>query len=141
MIALIAASAIYMVASQAAVAGQTNAFKDCLKATSAKAKSEKVGVDAYEAYARNACAVQITALRDALVAFEMKNGGMSRKAASEDADMTADDYLASSVDKYKFFAGVDSENAKAEAAAKPPPAPAATPAATATPASAPVPPK
>lgn len=135
MIALIAASAIYMVASQAAVAGQTNAFKDCLKATAAKAKSEKVGVDAYEAYARNACATQLTSLRDALIAFEMKNGGMTRKAASEDADLTADDYLASSVDKYKFFAGVDSENAKASA----PPPPAATP--PATPAAAPQPPK
>jgi len=140
MIALIAASAIYMVASQAAVAGQTNAYKDCLKATAAKAKNEKVGVDAYEAYARNACATQITALRDALIAFEMKNGGMSRKAATEDADMTADDYLASSVDKYKFFAGVDSENAAAVAASKAPPPPA-TPPAAATPASAPQPPK
>lgn len=139
MIALFAASAIYLVASQAAVAGQTIAFKDCLKTTAAKAKNEKVGADAYEAYARNACSIQITALRDALVAFEMKNGGMSRKSAVADADMTADDYLASSVDKYKFFAGVDSENAKAEAAAKAPPPPAATP--PATPASAPQPPK
>jgi hypothetical protein len=139
MIALIAASAIYMIASQAAVAGQTNAFKDCLKATAAKAKNEKVGVDAYEAYARSACAVQLNGLRDALIAFEMKNGGMSRKSASQDADLTADDYLASSVDKYKFFAGVDTENAAATAAAKAPPAPAATP--PATPASAPNPPK
>lgn len=139
MIALIAASAIYMVASQAAVAGQTNAFKDCLKATSAKAKSEKVAPDAYEAYARNACAVQLTALRDALIAFEMKNGGVTRRSAAEDADMTAGDYLASSVDKYKFFAGVESDNAKAEAAAKAPSPPVATP--PATPASAPQPPK
>lgn len=137
MIALIAASAIYMVASQAAVAAQTNAFKDCLKATAAKAKNEKVGVDAYEAYARSACAVQLNGLRDALIAFEMKNGGMSRKSASQDADLTADDYLASSVDKYKFFAGVDTENAAA--AAKASPAPVATP--PATPASAPNPPK
>lgn len=135
MIALIAASAIYIVASQAAVAGQTNAFKDCLKATSAKAKSEKVGVDAYEAYARNACEAQLTALRNALIAFDMKDRGMARKAASEDADFTADDYLASSVDKYKFFAGVDSENAKASA----PSPPAATP--PATPAAVPQPPK
>src|SRR3954469_18314825 len=137
MIALIAASAIYIIASQAAVAGQTNAFKDCLKATAAKAKNEKVGVDAYEAYARSACAVQLNGLRDALIAFEMKNGEMSRKSASQDADLTADDYLASSVDKYKFFAGVDTENAAA--AAKASPAPAATP--PATPASAPNPPK
>lgn len=140
MIMLIAASAVYMVVSQAAVAAPTNAYKDCLKQASAQAKKDKVGGDAYEAYARNACATQITALRDALIGFEVKNG-IKRKEAASDADLTVDDYLASSVDNYKFMAGVAAENAKIEADAKAKAATAATPAAQPTPAAAPQPPK
>lgn len=139
MIVLIAASAVSMLASQAAVAAPTIAYKDCLKQTSIQAKKEKVGGDAYEAYVRNACSAQITALRDALVAFEVKNG-TKRKDAAQDADMTVDDYLASSVDNYKFLTGVAAENAKAEADAKSKAA-AATPTPAATPAAAPQPPK
>ena len=129
MIVLIAASAVSMLASQAAVAAPTIAYKDCLKQTSTQAKKEKVGGDAYEAYVRNACSAQITALRDALIAFEVKNG-TKRKDAAQDADMTVDDYLASSVDNYKFLAGVAADNAKAEADQKAKAAAAATPAAT-----------
>jgi len=141
MIPLIAASAMFLAASQAAVAAPTNAYKNCLKQASTQAKKDKVAGDAYEAYARNACGAQITGLRDALVAFEVKNG-TKRKDAATDADLTVDDYLASSVDNYKFLAGVDAENAKAEADAKArAAAPPTAPAAQATPASAPKPPK
>lgn len=140
MIALIAASAVYMVASQASMAVPTNAYKDCLKQASIQAKKDKVAGDAYEAYARNACSGQITTLRDALIAFTVKNG-MSRKDAAKDADLTVDDYLLSSVDNYKFLAGVSAENAKLEAEAKAKAAAAATPAAQPTPAAAPQPPK
>ena len=140
MIALIAASAVSMLMSQAAIAAPTIAYKDCLKQTSSQAKKEKVAADAYEAYVRNACSGQITALRDALIAFEVKNG-TKRKDAAQDADMTVDDYLASSVDNYKFMTGVAAENAKFEAdhKAKAVAAAPATPAAT--PAAAPQPPK
>jgi hypothetical protein len=140
MIPLIAASAMFLAASQAAVAAPTNAYKNCLKQASTQAKKDKVGGDAYEAYARNLCSAQITGLRDALIAFEVKNG-TKRKDAATDADMTVDDYLASSVDNYKFLAGVDAENAKAEADAKARAAAPTAPAAQATPASAPKPPK
>jgi len=140
MIALLAASAMFLAASQAAVSAQTNVFKDCLKQASSKAKAEKVPPAAYEAYARNLCGEQLSALRNALIAFTVKNG-MSRKDAAQDADLTAGDYLASSVDKYQYLAGVDADNAKAEAAAAAKAAPAPTPATQATPASAPQPPK
>jgi len=140
MIPLIAASAMFLAASQAAVAAPTNAYKDCLKQASIQAKKTKVAGDAYEAFARNACSAQITGLRDALIAFEVKNG-TKRKDAASDADMTVDDYLASSVDNYKFLTGVDAENAKAEADAKARAAAPTAPAAQATPASAPKPPK
>jgi len=140
MIALIAASAVFLVANQAAIAAPTNAYKACLKQAGVKAKSEKVKGDAFEAYVRNLCAAQITELRSALVGFEVKNG-TKRAEAAKDADMTVDDYLGSAVDNYQFLAGVDEENAKAEADAKARAAAAATPAAPASPASAPKPPK
>ena len=140
MITLIAASAVSMLVSQAATVAPTNAYKDCLKQASTQAKKEKVAGDVYEAYARNACGAQITALRSALIAFTVKNG-IARKEAAQDADMTVDDYLLSAVDNYKFLAGVSAENAKLEAEAKAKAAAAATPAAQATPAAAPQPPK
>ncbi len=140
MIVLIAASAMFLAESQAAIAAPTNAYKDCLKQASTQAKKDKVGGEAYEAYARNACGAQITRLRDSLIAFEVKNG-TKRKDAASDADLTVDDYLASSVDSYKFLAGVAADNAKAEADFKAKAAAAATPAAQPTPAAAPNPPK
>ena len=68
-------------------------------------------------------------LKNAVVAFRTKNG-MTKKAAAEDADMTVDDYLATSVDKYQFMAqsnapkaapaAVPQAQAAATAAAEPP---------------------
>jgi hypothetical protein len=59
-------------------------------------------------------------LKEALVAFRLKNG-MSRKAAADDAQMTIDDYVSTPVDNYKFAAN---ENAPKQ---NPPAAPAAAP--------------
>ena len=143
MIVLIAASAVFLVADQAAIAAPTNAYKACLKDAGAKAKSEKIKGDAFEAYVRNLCASQITDLRTALIGFEVKNG-TKRAEAARDADMTVDDYLGSAVDNYQFLAGVAEDNAKAEADAKARAAAATTPPPTtpaATPAAAPNPPK
>ena len=122
MIVLLAASSIVLTALQASIAGPTDAFRGCLKEASTKASAEKVAGDAFEAYARNNCSAPMSALKSAVVAFRMKNG-MGKKAAADDADMTVDDYLATSVDKYQFMASV---NAKPAAPAA---APAATPAA------------
>lgn len=126
MIVLLTASAIYLSAMQSSIAGPTDTFRNCLREASEKAMKEKVAGDAYETYARNACSVQLGSLKSAVVAFRMKNG-MTRKAAGSDADMTVDDYVATSVDKYQYMATLN-EPAK--------PAPAAAPAAQATPASA-----
>ena|SRR5205085_5042220 len=141
MIALFAASVMFLVADQAALSGPTMSFKECLKTASNQATKDKVASNAYEGYARNACSAQISGLRSALVGFEVKNG-TKRADAAKDADMTVDDYLASSVDKYQFLAGVAADNAKLEAAAaapKPAAPLAVTPAPT--PAAAPTPPK
>jgi hypothetical protein len=132
MIALLGASAIILTALQASINAPTEAFRGCLKEASEKASKEKVTGDAFEAYARNACSVQMGSLKSAVVAFRTKNG-MGKKAAGDDADMTVDDYLATSVDKYQFFASQNAPNSG--------PPPAAAPTAQATPASVTQPPK
>ena len=123
MIALVGATSIILAALQASINAPTEAFRNCLKDASTKATSEKIAGDAYEAYARNACSVPMSSLKSAVVAFRMKNG-MSRKAAGDDADMTVDDYLATSVDKYQFFASQNGPQQKPAAAATQAAAPA-----------------
>lgn len=125
MIILIGASAVSLTLMQASIAAPTDAFRGCLREAAAKATSEKVAGDKIEDYLRGACTVQMTALKDALVAFRVKNG-MSRKAALDDADMTLEDYVATPADKYKFM--IDFNAPKQQSAAAPAPA-QATPAA------------
>ncbi|HEX5238932.1 MAG TPA: hypothetical protein VFW39_10785 [Sphingomicrobium sp.] len=119
MIALLGASALALTGLQASVVAPTSAFRGCLHDAAAKATSEKVGVDTIETYLRNACTVQMGTLKDALVAFRLKNG-MGKKAAADDAEMTIDDYVSTPADNFKFMAN---ENA-------PKPQPASAPAAT-----------
>ena len=126
MFALLIASAINLTAVQASISAPTTAFRGCLREAATKAKSEKVTGDAIEAYLRNACTAQMGALKDALVAFRLKNG-MTRKAASSDAQMTVDDYVATPADNYKFMADMDKPKASPPAASGATPAP--TPAA------------
>ena len=138
MLGLIGASAITLLAMQATINAPTEAFRGCLKANSEKATKEKVASDGIDAYLRGACSVQMDALTTAVVTFRMKNG-MGKKAAAEDASMTVDDYVATTVDKYQFMADFNKpKQAPAPAQAQ---AAAAVPAAPATPASAPQPPK
>jgi len=106
MIALLMASAINLAALQASIAAPTDAFRSCLREAATKAKGEKVAGDAIEAYLKNACTTQLGTLKEALIAFRMKNG-MTRKAAISDADMTVDDYVATPADNYKFMANMN----------------------------------
>lgn len=112
MIALLAASAIYMSGLQAGIAAPTDAFRGCLRDAATKAKSEKVTGDGIEAYLKNSCNAQMSTLTDALVAFRMKNG-MTRKAAAADAAMTVDDYVSTPADNYKFLATAAAKQASA----------------------------
>ncbi len=121
MIVLVGATVMYLTALQASINGPTEAFRSCLRDASTKATGEKVAGTAYEAYARNACSVQMGSLKSAVIAFRMKNG-MGKKAAADDAEMTVDDYVATSVDKYQFMADMNKPQSAAPAAA------AATPA-------------
>ena len=121
MIALIGASAIILTALQASINAPTTEFRGCLKQAATKAAGEKVAPDAIEAYLRNACTVQMQSLKSAVIAFRVKNG-MARKAASDDAEMTVDDYVSTPADNYKFMAEMNSKPQTASA-----PAPAANP--------------
>jgi hypothetical protein len=123
---LVAASALALSALQASIAAPTDAFRGCLRDAAAKAKSEKVAADGIEAYLKTACTVQMGTLKDALIAFRMKNG-MARKAAGADAEMTVDDYVATPADNYRFMATMDAPKAAANPAT-PAPTPAAAPA-------------
>lgn len=96
-------SVIGLALMQASIAGPTKEFRDCLRDAAAKATSNKVSADGIEAYLQSACTVPMGALKDAVVAFRLKNG-MSKKAAADDAQMTIDDYVATPADNYRFFA-------------------------------------
>jgi hypothetical protein len=129
MIALVGLSAITLSLLQASVAGPTDAFRSCLREAAAKATSEKVSGDNIEAYLKNACTAQMGTLRDALVAFRLKNG-MTKKAAGADAEMTVDDYVSTPADNYKFminYTAPKQQPAAAPAAATPPPPPSSQP--------------
>ena len=123
MIALLIASAINLTGLQASITAPTNAFRGCLREAVAKAKNDKVTGDAIETYLKNACTVQMGALKEAVIAFRLKNG-MTRKAAASDAEMTVDDYVATPADNYRFMAEMD---APKQAAQAPAPTPAAAP--------------
>ena len=125
MIALLGASMITLAALQASINAPTDAFRSCLREASARATGEKVAPDAVEGYLRAACSGQMQSLKSAVVAFRIKNG-MAKKAASADADMTVDDYVATPVDRYKFMA--DQNAPAATASAQPAPTAAAAPA-------------
>jgi hypothetical protein len=122
MIALLAATAIQLVAMQASISGPTDAFRGCLREAVTKAKSEKVPGDGIETYLKTACGAQMGTLKDALIAFRMKNG-MAHKAAASDAEMTVDDYVSTPADNYKFIANMDAP--KAAPTTPPAPTPAA----------------
>jgi hypothetical protein len=132
MIGILIASAINLAGLQASISVPTDAFRGCLREAAAKAKNEKVTGDGIEAYLRNACTTQMGTLKEALIAFRLKNG-MARKSAASDAEMTVDDYVATPVDNYKYMAEMEAPKPAAPAAS------AATPAAT--PAAATQPPK
>ena len=137
MIVLMIASAISLSGLQASITVPTDAFRGCIRDAATKAKSDKVAGDAIETYLKNVCTVQMGTLKEALVAFRMKNG-MTRKAPPDDAEMTVDDYVSTPADNYKFIVNMDAPKSAPATAAAPATAPAAaTKAPAATPSSAP----
>jgi hypothetical protein len=102
MIGLVSLSAVTLSLLQASITGPTDSFRGCLREAATRAATEKVTGDKIEGYLRSACTVQLGSLASAIVAFRMKNG-MTRKAASADADMTVEDYVSTPADNYKYM--------------------------------------
>ena len=130
MIALLAASAIFLTASQGVINAPRDAFKTCLKDASNKGPNDHIAGDGFEAYVKSTCGAQLGAFKAAVVKFDMGNK-MSHAASLEDADAMVEDFMGSAVDNYKYRNPQPVKEASAPAP-KPPPA---------TPASQPQPPK
>ena len=129
MIILLAASSITLTALQASINAPREAFRTCLKESSAKAADEKVAADGYAAYIRNACSGQLGSFKGAVVKFDMGNK-MSKKAADQDAESMVSDFVGSALDHYKYMVGSTApakQDASAPKAVTPAPTPAAEP--------------
>lgn len=126
MIVLLGASALVLAALQSSITAPTTAFRGCLHDAASKATADKVSADTIETYLRGACTVQMGSLKEALMAFRMKNG-MTRKAAADDAEMTIDDYVSTPADNYKFMASQNAPKTQPVATSKPTMTPAAVP--------------
>jgi len=93
---------VLLVAFLAGVAdGPRKEFVACLHKAVESAKSGNVSPDNFSAYAHNACAAIEATFKAGLVSFNLKNG-MSKKSASEDAQIQIDDYVLTAEDRYKF---------------------------------------
>ena len=93
MIVLLAASSITLTALQASINAPTEAFRGCLKSATTKATESKVAPDGIEDFFKTECSAQMQSLKNAVVAFRVKNG-MAKKAAIDDANRTVEDYMA-----------------------------------------------
>ena len=107
MIALLGASAIILLGASGDDQCADRSFsRSALRKPAPKRPRRRSRRTPIDAYSRNACSVQMRTLKSAVVAFRIKNG-MAQKAAAEDANMTVDDYVATSVDKYQFMAQIE----------------------------------
>ncbi|CAN5230882.1 hypothetical protein BH24PSE1_BH24PSE1_01230 [soil metagenome] len=84
-----------------AAAADRSAYVSCLKDAVSSAKAANVGIDGFNAYAHKTCASVEDGFKSKLVSFNVKNG-MSRKTASEDAQLQLEDYVFSAEDKYRY---------------------------------------
>ena len=124
MLVMAMASAMYLAAAQnAAVSSSRTAYADCVRDAAVAVKKDKIPLDQLTPRLREACDAQRTKLKDALVAFDVKNG-ISRKQAAEDADLQLDDYYLAQEERYAYE--LEKTPPKANASQSPPaPSPAA----------------
>jgi len=108
---------------QASIAAPRQDFSNCLKKASEQASAQQLAPDQYGAFAAQHCAASGTALKNALTAFDVKNG-VKRATAASDAQLQLDDYIAVSAEKYEARA----PKPKAVPTVTPAPVPAAAPA-------------
>jgi len=90
---------------QGAINGPRAAFGDCLKRAGLAAAAQNVAADQYSTFASQQCSAQAASFKQALIAFDVKNG-VKRALASSDAQLQVDDYVAMSAEKYQEKVGV-----------------------------------
>lgn len=101
---LVMAAAVSAAPSQASINNSRQAFNTCIQEATAAAKQSKVAVDGYEAFVLGRCEAQATALKNALIGFDVSNG-VARKTATSDAQMMIEDRLAGAKDNYALRMG------------------------------------
>lgn len=101
MISLLIAAAVAAAPTQATIRTNRQAFVSCLHDAAEAAGSQKVSADGFEAFVMERCQARVTAFKDALIGFDVSNG-VARKAASSDAQLQVDDYLAGAKDNYQL---------------------------------------
>lgn len=127
---MIVIAAAMMLAGADPGAGLRHGFVECLKTASSQAKTQKVGVDGFVAFAHTTCANAEAPFKSSLIDADVQHG-MSHKDSASDAESQLSDYYSEWLDHYKF---------DMKSAMESNPAPAATPAAAPAPAATPAPP-
>ena len=98
---LFAAAAATAAPTQATINSSRQALNSCIQEATAAARQGKVAVDGYEAFVMARCEAQATALKNALIGFDVANG-VARKTATADAQMMIEDRLAGAKDNYEL---------------------------------------
>lgn len=100
MIVTIMSSVLALAAVQSAA---TNSARDglrtCIREASTQAKTDKVAVDAFLAFAKGRCATQEQSFTAAIWAFDAKNK-ISKKQSAEDAALQINDLLTVASERY-----------------------------------------
>lgn len=99
---MITAAIIAALVQSAAINSQRDEYLACLKTGLESAKTQKMPADAYEAYLRQNCASVEASFEASLIAFDVKNK-VPRKQAATDAQLQVDDFVTSSVERYKLM--------------------------------------
>ena len=102
MMAFVMSSVILLAAVQSAGTNNArDAFRNCIKEAAAQAKTNKVGADAFEGFAKTHCTAQQASFIAAMWAFDSKNK-VSKKQSADDAGLQIEDILVSASEKYAF---------------------------------------
>jgi len=75
-------------------------FMACVKGQMDKASAAKIAPDGFAAFAKQACAGELTSFRGDLIAYDVK-AGWTRKKAEPDADGQIADAIADWTDRYR----------------------------------------
>lgn len=121
MIVLAIASTLAFASADTSASAQRSALSKCLKEAAAKAKSDDVPAEGFDAFARAQCSAPEADLRKAVMAIDLRNG-ISRKDAAENANLDVDDYYLSTAERYEAeVAARAPKKVQAEAQSPPPP--------------------